>query len=101
MFQCNDVIEKLLRGIDSLFKMIRCDNAPLLELLGDNTHVNLSNVMLYLGLIEKRVIEMFHRIYWVDLVITQVPQLRLAEEKKYRMKTPLVNKIVPTQPCAL
>ncbi|RLU16072.1 hypothetical protein DMN91_011830 [Ooceraea biroi] len=98
--QCNDVIDKLLRGIDSLFKTIRCDNSPILELLGDNTHVTMSNVMLYLGIIEKRITEMFHKVYWVDTT-SKVPQLRLDEEKKPRLKVPALTRIVPTQPCAL
>lgn len=99
-FQCNDVMDKLLRGIDSLFKAIRCDNSPILELLGDNTHVTMSNVMLYLGIIEKRITEMFHKVYWVDKE-SKVPHLRLDEERKPRLKVPVLNRIVPTQPCVL
>lgn len=100
LIERNDVIDKLLRGIDSLFKTIRCDNSPILELLGDNTHVTMSNVMLYLGIIEKRILEMFHKVYWVDIV-GRAPQLRLDEEKKPRLKIPALTRIVPTQPCAL
>ncbi|CAL1689263.1 unnamed protein product [Lasius platythorax] len=98
--QCNDVMDKLLRGIDGLFKAIRCDNSPILELLGDNTHVTMSNVMLYLGIIEKQITEMFHKVYWVDKT-SKVPQLRIDEERKPRLKVPTVNRIVPTQPCVL
>ncbi|XP_050457362.1 coiled-coil domain-containing protein 63-like isoform X1 [Cataglyphis hispanica] len=100
LIQCNDVMDKLLRGIDGLFKAIRCDNSPILELLGDNTHVTMSNVMLYLGIIEKQITEMFHKVYWVDK-ISKVPQLRIDEGRKPILKVPLVNRIVPTQPCAL
>lgn len=100
-FQCNDVIDKLLRGIDDLFKAIRCDNSPILELLGDNTHITMSNVMLYLGIIEKRITEMFHKVYWVDKE-SKVPHLRhLDEERKPRLKVPVLNRIAPTQPCVL
>ncbi|XP_011644160.1 coiled-coil domain-containing protein 63 isoform X1 [Pogonomyrmex barbatus] len=98
--QCHDVMDKLLRGIDSLFKAIRCDNSPILELLGDNTHVTMSNVMLYLGIIEKQITEMFHKVYWIDKE-SKLPQLRLDEEKKPRLKVPVLNRIVPTQPCIL
>lgn len=93
-------MEKLLNGIDALFKSIRCDNSPILELLGDNTHVTMSNVMLYLGIIEKQITEMFHKVYWVDKA-TKVPQLRLDERMKPRLKVPTLGRIVPTQPCAL
>ena len=93
-------MDKLLQGIDSLFKAIRCDNSPILELLGDNTHVTMSNVMLYLGIIEKRITEMFHKVYWVDKE-SKVPQLRLDEEKRPKLEVPVLNRIVPTQPCVL
>ncbi|XP_032680336.1 coiled-coil domain-containing protein 63 [Odontomachus brunneus] len=98
--KCNDIMEKLLSGIDALFKSIRCDNSPILELLGDNTHVTMSNVMLYLGIIEKQITEMFHKVYWVDKA-TKAPHLRLDENKKPRLKVPTLSRIVPTQPCAL
>ncbi|XP_018343972.1 PREDICTED: coiled-coil domain-containing protein 63 isoform X2 [Trachymyrmex septentrionalis] len=98
--KCNDVMDKLLLGIDDLFKAIRCDNSPILALLGDNTHVTMSNVMLYLGIIEKQINEMFHKVYWVDKE-TKAPHLRLDEEKKPKLKVPVLNRIVPTQPCVL
>ncbi|KAG7206874.1 hypothetical protein KM043_000774 [Ampulex compressa] len=98
--QCNDVMEKLLRGIEALFKAVRCDNSPLLELLGDNSHVTMSNVVLYLGIIEKRIVEMFHKVYWVDRA-TKSQQLRVDESRKPRLKVPPLNRIAPTQPCAL
>ncbi|XP_053999430.1 coiled-coil domain-containing protein 63-like [Hylaeus anthracinus] len=98
--ECNDILEKLLKGIDSLFKAIRCDNAPILELLGDNEQITTSNVMLYLGIIEKRITEMFHKVYWVDRA-TKSQQLRLDEDKRPRLKVPPIKYIAPTQPCAL
>ncbi|XP_076620369.1 coiled-coil domain-containing protein 63 [Colletes latitarsis] len=98
--ECNDVVEKLLKGIDSLFKAIRCDNAPILELLGDNEQITTSNVMLYLGIIEKRITEMFHKVYWMDKA-TKSQHLRLDEDKRPRLKVPPIKYIARTQPCAL
>ncbi|KOC64933.1 Coiled-coil domain-containing protein 63 [Habropoda laboriosa] len=98
--QCDDVLEKLLKGIDSLFKAIRCDNSPILQLLGDNEQITRSNVMLYLGIIEKRITQMFHKVYWLDRA-TKSQQLRLDEEKRPRLRVPPVEYIAPTQPCAL
>ncbi|KAK2581933.1 hypothetical protein KPH14_002385 [Odynerus spinipes] len=98
--QCDDEMEKMLRGIEALFKAVRCDNTPILDLLGDNTHVTTSNVMLYLGIIEKRIAEMMHKVYWVDKA-TKAQQLRLDENKKPRLKVPSLTRIAPTQPCAL
>ncbi|XP_076303811.1 coiled-coil domain-containing protein 63 isoform X1 [Lasioglossum baleicum] len=98
--QCDDILEKLLKGIDSLFKAIRCDNSPILELLGDNEQITISNIMLYLGIIEKRITQMFHKVYWVDRA-TKSQQLRLDEDKRPRLKVPTIKYIAPTQPCAL
>ncbi|KAK1131274.1 hypothetical protein K0M31_017561 [Melipona bicolor] len=100
LMQCDDVIEKLLKGIESLFKAIRCDNSPILQLLGDHEQITTSNVMLYLGIIEKRITQMFHKVYWLDKA-TKTQQLRLDEERKPRLKVPHVEQIASTQPCAL
>ncbi|XP_060818371.1 coiled-coil domain-containing protein 63-like [Bombus pascuorum] len=100
LIQCDDVIEKLLKGIDSLFKAIRCDNSPILQLLGDNEQITTCNVMLYLEIIEKRITQMFHKVYWLDKA-TKTQQLRLDEERRPRLKVPPIEYIAPTQPCAL
>ncbi|XP_046738263.1 coiled-coil domain-containing protein 63-like [Diprion similis] len=97
--ECNDVIEKLLRGIEALFRAVRCDNSPILELLGDNSHVTTNNVMLYLGIIEKRITDLFNQVHWVDKA-RKAPS-RLDESKKPRLKVPVLSQIAPTQPCAL
>lgn len=98
--ECDDVLQKLLKGIESLFKAIHCDNVQLLELLDDNDQITMSNVMLYLGIIEKRINEMFHKVYWVDRA-TKAQQLRLDEDKRPRMTVPPVEYTSLTQPCAL
>ncbi|XP_029043708.2 coiled-coil domain-containing protein 63 [Osmia bicornis bicornis] len=100
LIQCDDVMEKLLKGIDSLFKAIRCDNSPILELLGDHDQITRNNVMLYLGIIEKRITQMFHKVYWIDKA-TKAQHLRLDEEKRPKLKVPPIEYIAPTQPCAL
>ncbi|XP_046837533.1 coiled-coil domain-containing protein 63 [Vespa crabro] len=97
---CDQDIEKMLKGIESLFKIVKCDNSPILQLLGDNTHVTMSNVMLYLNIIEKRITEMMHKVHWVDKA-TMAPQLRLDEDKKPKLKVPSLTEIAPTQPCVL
>lgn len=90
----------MLKGIEALFKIIKCDNSPILRLLGDNSHVTMSNVMLYLTIIEKRITEMMHKVHWVDKA-TMAPKLRLDEDRKPRLKIPSLTHIAPTQPCAL
>ncbi|XP_047370258.1 coiled-coil domain-containing protein 63 [Vespa velutina] len=97
---CDQDIERMLKGIESLFKIVKCDNSPILQLLGDNTHVTMSNVMLYLNIIEKRITEMMHKVHWVDKA-TMASQLRLDEDKKPKLKVPSLTEIAPTQPCVL
>jgi hypothetical protein len=93
------MLDSLLRGIESLFHTTRSDNSPILELLGNNTNVNTENVMLYLGIIEKRIIDMLNKVYWADHVRRQ--ELRLDENKKPKLQIPELSDIAPTQPCAL
>ncbi|XP_058808667.1 coiled-coil domain-containing protein 63 [Phymastichus coffea] len=97
--ECNDVIDKLLKGVESMFHAIRCDNSPILDLLGEQQQVTTNNVMLYLGIIEKRLAEMMHKMHWIDR--TQKAELRLDENRKPKLQVPQLSSIAPTQPCAL
>lgn len=56
--------------------------------------------MLYLGIVEKRITEMFHKVYWIDRA-TKTQQVRLDEERRPRLKVPPIVAVAPTQPCAL
>ena len=89
----------MLQGIEELFFSIECDNSAILQLLGDNTTVTTNNVPLYLEVIEKRITDMFSKVHWTDKI--QKRDLRLDENKKPRMKTPILTEIAPTQPCPL
>ncbi|CAG5102190.1 Similar to Ccdc63: Coiled-coil domain-containing protein 63 (Rattus norvegicus) [Cotesia congregata] len=100
LVKCNEVIEKLLEGIDALFHSIGCDNSSILNLLGDNTHVTMNNIMLYLGIIEKRITEMLNKVHWVD-VNGKSDTIRLDEERKPKLNIPVLSEIAPTQPCSL
>lgn len=58
---------QLLTGINKLFKLCRCSNAPLLELLGNNTEISKYNVMLHLEILEKRVSELILIVYYKEV----------------------------------
>ncbi|XP_063240883.1 outer dynein arm-docking complex subunit 1 [Bacillus rossius redtenbacheri] len=49
------LLARVLRAVENVFNLVRCDNAPVLQLLGHNSHVTSHNVMLYLGVIECRI----------------------------------------------
>lgn len=98
--QCNQVVDKLLEGTNNLFHAISCDNSSILDLLGDNTTATMNNVILYLGIIERRITEMFNKVHWLDIT-RNAENIRLDEEKKPKLKVPPLAQIASTQPCAL
>ncbi|XP_001605946.3 coiled-coil domain-containing protein 63 [Nasonia vitripennis] len=98
--ECNNVINKLLVGVESLFQTIRCDNSPILELLGEQSQVSLNNVMLYLGIVEKRLSDMLNKLHWIDRA-QRSTELRTDEDRKPKLRVPALSSIAPTQPCAL
>ncbi|XP_044260401.1 protein lava lamp-like [Tribolium madens] len=56
-------ISQMLSGIDTLFKLCRCNNDPVLQLLGDNATINVYNALFYLEQVEKTVHEAMIRVY--------------------------------------
>lgn len=56
-------LAQLLVGINKLFKLCKCSNAPLLELLGNNLEINKYNVMLHLEILEKRISDLILMVY--------------------------------------
>ncbi|CAH0385664.1 unnamed protein product [Bemisia tabaci] len=61
-----DRMTQLLRGIDSLFKLIPSDSTAILKLLGESPTVQPFNVMLFLNIIERRIIEIVNKVYVLE-----------------------------------
>lgn len=59
-------LAQLLAGINRLFKLCKCSNAPLLELLGNNSEINKYNVMLHLEILEKRISDLILMVYYKE-----------------------------------
>lgn len=59
-------LTQLLTGINKLFKLCKCSNAPLLELLGNNSEINKYNVMLHLEILEKRISDLILMVYYKE-----------------------------------
>lgn len=59
-------LAQLLAGINKLFKLCKCSNAPLLELLGNNSEINKYNVMLHLEILEKRISDLILMVYYKE-----------------------------------
>lgn len=60
-------LAQLLAGINKLFKLCKCSNAPLLELLGNNSEINKYNVGLHLEILEKRITDLILMVYYREL----------------------------------
>lgn len=65
---CENNLATLLKGIEKLFVVVKCDNTPILELLGENANINNYNVLLYLGLLEKRINEITGSVFCKERV---------------------------------
>ncbi|XP_068902453.1 outer dynein arm-docking complex subunit 1-like isoform X2 [Tenebrio molitor] len=59
-------LAQILRGIGGVFELMECDCAPILDLLGENPEVNEDNVLIYMGLIEKKVSSLITTVYFKE-----------------------------------
>ncbi|KAF5287633.1 hypothetical protein FQA39_LY15836 [Lamprigera yunnana] len=50
-------LENLLNGVRRMFDLIGCDYTPVLQLLGTDAAINENNVMIYLGVLERKISE--------------------------------------------
>lgn len=94
----------LVSGVDRLFKLCRCSNAPLLELLGNNADVDTYNVLLHMEILEKRVSELIVAVYYKEQLETERRRGKFAGVIKTNAVPGAiytVDKIVATQPCSL
>ncbi|KAJ1524047.1 hypothetical protein ONE63_010587 [Megalurothrips usitatus] len=97
----------VLRGIEALFHLVKCDNSPLLELLGGNTNVTPYNLLLYLEMIERRCVEMVNRCYFLEKATEDKGALPLGgpvvfgDVKPVIKPLPTVEAIVDAHPCPL
>ncbi|GJQ76414.1 hypothetical protein Trydic_g2129 [Trypoxylus dichotomus] len=95
-------LDSLLKGIDKLFKICKCNNAPLLELLGNNTTINNYNVLLYLEVLEQRVDELIMSAYYKEKT-TEKKKTKdsIIKEEKIKFVIAPINDIVQSNPCPL
>ncbi|KAE8745195.1 hypothetical protein FOCC_FOCC008086 [Frankliniella occidentalis] len=98
---------RVLRGIEALFHLVKCDNSPLLELLGGNTNVTPYNLLLYLEMIERRCVEMVNRCYFLEKATEDKGSLPaggpvvFGDVKPIVKALPTVEAIVEAHPCPL
>ncbi|XP_018573312.1 coiled-coil domain-containing protein 63-like [Anoplophora glabripennis] len=70
-------LEDVLSGIEDIFTILSCDKAPILELLGDSSGINLYNMKIYLGTIEKRLSALITKVYFAEkAMLTQTKKFQ-------------------------
>ncbi|KAJ4448913.1 hypothetical protein ANN_00305, partial [Periplaneta americana] len=98
--ECEALLKKLLDGINRIFHLVRCDNAPILSLLGDNAQVTSYNVMLYLGIIGRRTNDLMSVVYYMEHMDDK-PSSLIQEEELTKPHLVRIEEMVPTNPCPL
>ncbi|CAH1382435.1 unnamed protein product [Tenebrio molitor] len=106
--ELNDVeeyISKMLAGIDSLFKICRCNRDPILQLLGDNTTINVYNVFLYLEMVEKTVHQALVDVYYNEKAAFDKKKItgtsRIVKDDRAKGELVDVDQVAGSNPCPL
>nr|CAI5850235.1 unnamed protein product [Callosobruchus analis] len=63
-------LRRVLDGIEEIFYMANCDRGPILDLLGNNSAINLFNVKIYLGTIEKKISSIVTKVYFAEKAVS-------------------------------
>ncbi|ESO97753.1 hypothetical protein LOTGIDRAFT_104391 [Lottia gigantea] len=67
--ECSDKLNKLTEGVNSLFSGLKCDSSAIKEMLGSEDGVTEKNILLYMGIIEHRTMELLHIIHYIDMKV--------------------------------
>ncbi|XP_022909909.2 coiled-coil domain-containing protein 63-like [Onthophagus taurus] len=96
------MLNSLLKGIDNLFKICKCSNAPLLELLGNNASITNYNVLLYLETLEKKVTELIMAAYYKEKTDKKkVKEFIIKEDKIKYDQSNAIEEFIASNPCPL
>ncbi|XP_059053242.1 uncharacterized protein LOC131847639 [Achroia grisella] len=104
-------IVKVLRGIDDLVRLAKCDVTPLLSLLGNHKEVTKWNVPKFLRILETEVKSLIEIVYGAVKPPAPTPKARkgpgapqpaklVADPYVEALRPNKIEKLVPYQPCA-
>ncbi|XP_046339053.2 coiled-coil domain-containing protein 63-like [Haliotis rufescens] len=65
--EMSQVLDELTDGVTSLFRCLGCNRTPINEMLGNETGVTEKNILLYMGIIEQRTMELLHLQHYIDM----------------------------------
>lgn len=69
--QIEDYLAKMCFGVEQLFKICKCTNDPILQLLGQNNSINIFNVFLYIKIIEDTINDVLLQVYTTEKILVQ------------------------------
>ncbi|XP_062533276.1 coiled-coil domain-containing protein 63-like [Armigeres subalbatus] len=84
-------LDELLRTAERIYKLLHCDEAPILNLLNNESKVTLNNAKLFLGIIERRVANIISNVNYVEPTTKilgkkdRVPNFNVKESAKIRV----------------
>ncbi|XP_069357142.1 coiled-coil domain-containing protein 63-like [Maniola hyperantus] len=105
-------VQKVLKGIDDLVRLAKCDVAPLLSLLGNHKEVTKWNVRKFLRILESDVKSLIEVAYGAVKPPAPTPKARpkgpaapppaklVADPYVESLRPNRIEKLVPYQPCA-
>lgn len=85
-------LDELLRTAERIYKLLHCDEAPILNLLSNERNVTLNNAKLFLGIIERRVGNIISNVNYVEPTTKilgkkdRVPNFNVKESAKIRVE---------------
>ncbi|XP_053696565.1 coiled-coil domain-containing protein 63 [Sabethes cyaneus] len=85
-------LDELLRTAERIYKLLHCDEAPILNLLNTERQVTLNNAKLFLGIIERRVANMISNVNYVEPTSKilgrkdRVPNFNVKDSAKIRIE---------------
>ncbi|XP_050085533.1 coiled-coil domain-containing protein 63 [Anopheles aquasalis] len=85
-------LDELLRMAERIYKLLMCDEAPILNLLNNERRVTLNNAKLFLGIIERRVLGIISNVTYIEPTTKilgkkdRVPNFNVKESAKVRIE---------------
>ncbi|CAO1399879.1 unnamed protein product [Diamesa hyperborea] len=64
--ECEARLLEILKAVEKIYKLLQCDEAPILYLLGKEKKVSLNNAKLFLGIIDRKIAQMITNMQFVE-----------------------------------
>ncbi|KAG5683354.1 hypothetical protein PVAND_012640 [Polypedilum vanderplanki] len=64
--ECEARLQEILRAVEKLYKLLKCDEAPILYLLGKEKQVSINNAKLFLGIVDRKISQMINNLQVID-----------------------------------